>query len=193
MCPLNYREKKRKETAYHEAGHIFMLALFDHRVTDSNIREVHNGEIRFEGETNYSPYMDPTSIKDLLDKRTFACIAFAGSSAEDKFRGCKDDCGMSIFDGGFDDWSQYQKLRLEQGSLKPLLELTNKIIDEHWSVVSELAEALYQSGSLNYQEIEAILNAKIPTCSASKYLQDKRLQYDQNIKNIKLELFEKPD
>ncbi|MBD1877230.1 hypothetical protein H6F75_27485 [Nodosilinea sp. FACHB-131] len=170
-----------------------MLALFNHRVTDSHIREVQNGEIKFEGETNYSPCIDLTSIKDLLDKRTFACIAFAGSSAEDKFIGCKDDCGMSIFDGGLDDWIQYQTLRLKKGSHKPLLELTNKIIDEHWPLVSELAEALYQSGSLNSQEIEAILNAKISTCPASKYLQIKRSQYEHHLRNIKLELFKKSD
>lgn len=197
MNALSYEEqkqRKRKEAAYHEAGHIFMLALFGHQIIDASISEEDNGEIKFKGEANYSPYVDPASLVDLSEKHAFACIAFAGSSAEDKLKDWeKDERGMSIFAGGSDDYTQYQYLKLEKGSTKPLLEFTNEIIDEHWPVISKLAEDLYQLGSLNSQEIEVILDITISTHPVSKYLQAKRSQYEQHLKNIKLELFKKPD
>lgn len=195
MSALSYEEqkqKKRKEAAYHEAAHVFMLALFGHQITSTLIREEDNVVIKFSGETNYSPYVAPEFLEDLSEKHAFACIAISGSSSEDKIIGyTSEERGLSIVEGGgsHDDWIKYNELALEVGSLKPLIEVTNKIIDDHWEVVSELAEALYHSGTLNSQEIESILKRKIPIHPVSQYLQAERFQYEKYLRNITLEAY----
>lgn len=172
MCSSTSNEHKIWSTAYHEAGHAFMLILFGHNGVEIIVNESEEGEVR------YSSYVAPESLIALIEKYIFACIAIAGSVSEDKFMDRKNP-GYSLLYGGGADAEQYQKLRLPHGSFLPLLDATNEIIEENWKLISKIADAAYIAKYLSKKEIDQLLSGVD--------MSQKRVMYEQKLENLELE------
>lgn len=154
MSALSYDEQKRlkqKASAHHEAGHIFMLSLFGYTVTDASINEDTD-----EGETNYTPRIDPASLEDTLDKLVTAYIATAGVVAEARFRDVRDP-SVLFYDGGLSDLQQFTQTGLSKDFIGPMFEAADRILSDHEDVISNIADELYRKKRLSQAEIEAFL------------------------------------
>jgi hypothetical protein len=166
MSALSYKEQKQqkqKESAHHEAGHIFMLSFFGYTVTDASIDE----EID-EGETNYTPRIDPAFLTDTLDKHVAACIAIAGVVSEARFRGLPDSSAL-LLEGGLSDLVQFKQVSASIDFLGPIINFTEQILEENKDIVSKIADELYESKILTHEKIENLLNFVDLTKENKKY------------------------
>lgn len=152
MCSLSYKEQKQNEAAYHEAGHIFLLALFGYTVINASINEDID-----KGDTNYRPRINPSSLEDKLDKYIAACIATAGVVSEARFRGIHNPSAL-FYEGGLDDLGQFMQTGLSKDFLGPMIDVANQILESHKGVISKIADELYKKKSLTQEEIGDLLN-----------------------------------
>lgn len=131
-----------------------MIRLFGYDVINASI-DKDNG-----GETNYIPYTPPELIEDLMEKYIFTCIAFAGSIAEDIFRGFEEPFASLSVGGGGDDFSKYTKLGFPIGSSDRFLDPVRKIVEENWDLISHIADIICEKKCLSSSEVNEIFQDK---------------------------------
>ena len=163
---IHDREKHRKHTAYHEAGHVIADLSFGYRFTFVTIRPEESEE--YEGVVYGSTRGRASNLAVVQLAGIVASAKAAGYDPwADPPRFDDDSADIATADNFIGNWTAFLQKTYGEASYKEQLWIetentTRQLVDRNWNAIEVIARALMEKETLSYEDAIAILREKCP-------------------------------